>query len=41
MTGTLLTTPDRKEGLSLVYAKALAAPSGLRDFDAGARSGQC
>ncbi len=29
MTTTLLTIPDRKEGLSLVYAKALAARAGF------------
>ena len=29
MTGTLLTVPDQKEGLSLVYAKALATRAGF------------
>ncbi len=29
MTGGLLTSPDRKEGLSLVYVKALAARAGF------------
>ena len=29
MTGTLLTDPDQKEGLSLVYARAVAARAGF------------
>ena len=33
---TLLTEEDRKEALSQVYVKALAAPGGLHDVGAGA-----
>ena len=36
MTGELITVPDQKEQLSLVYARALAARAGFCDVDTGA-----